>query len=114
MNFGAKVEQYATPAVLLGRPANDFVTGFLGHERVLKLLAVTPIDPGSLQRAAHPAEGHRVSSGATLAEALAQLLEADRASVPVYDDGGYRGEFNADSLQESLRALPAPEGDRNG
>jgi osmoprotectant transport system ATP-binding protein len=114
LNFGAKVEQYATPAVLLGRPANDFVTGFLGHERVLKLLAVTAIDQASLQRATHPAEGHRVPSSATLADALAQLLEADRESVPVYDDGRYLGEFNADSLQESLRALPAPEGNRNG
>jgi osmoprotectant transport system ATP-binding protein len=114
LNFGAKVEQYATPAVLLGRPASEFVTGFLGHERVLKLLAVTPIDPGSLERAPHPAEGHRVPSSATLADALAELLEADRESIPVYDDGRYLGEFNADALQESLRALPAPEGNRNG
>jgi len=60
LNFGAKVEQYATPAEILGRPANEFVTGFLGHERVLKLLAVTPIQPASLHRAAQPAEAPRV------------------------------------------------------
>jgi osmoprotectant transport system ATP-binding protein len=114
LNFGAKVEQYATPAVILGRPANDFVTGFLGHERVLKLLSVTPIDPASLQPAAHPTNGHQVPSSATLADALAELLEADRDSVPVYDDGRYLGDFSAHSLQESLRALPASEGDRDG
>ena len=114
LNFGAKVEQFATPAVILGRPANDFVTGFLGHERVLKLLAVTSIEPASLHRAERPAETPRVPSTATLADALAQLLESDRDSIPVYDDGRYLGDFNALSLQESLRALPAPEGDRNG
>jgi osmoprotectant transport system ATP-binding protein len=114
LNFGAKVEQYATPAVILGRPANDFVTGFLGHERVLKLLAVTPINPGSLHPITPPAESPRVPAGATLAGALAELLESERESVPVYDDGRYLGDFNALSLQESLRALPAPEGDGNG
>ena len=114
LNFGAKVEQYATPAVILGRPANDFVTGFLGHERVLKLLAVTPIDPASLRPSNQPAEGQRVHLSATLADALAELLEADRESIPVYDDGRYLGDFSAHSLQESLRALPAPEEARNG
>jgi osmoprotectant transport system ATP-binding protein len=114
LNFGAKVEQYATPAEILGRPATDFVTGFLGHERVLKLLAVTPIDRSSLQPLAKPADAHRVASSATLADALAELLEADRESVPVFDDGDYVGEFSAQSLQESLRALPAPGTDRHG
>jgi osmoprotectant transport system ATP-binding protein len=114
LNFGAKVEQYATPAEILGRPANEFVTGFLGHERVLKLLAVTPIDPASLQRAEPRVEATRVASTATLADALADLLEAGSDSIPVYDDGRYLGDFDARSLQESLRALPAPEGDRNG
>jgi osmoprotectant transport system ATP-binding protein len=110
LNFGAKVEQYATPAVILGRPANDFVTGFLGHERVLKLLAVTSIDPTSLHRTEQPAEAPRLPSSVTLADALALLLESGRDSVPVYDDGRYQGDFNALSLQESLRALPAQEG----
>ena len=114
LNFGAKVEQYATPPEILGRPANEFVTGFLGHERVLKLLAVTPIDPASLHRAERPPEAPQVPSTATLADALAELLEADRDSIPVYDDGRYLGDFDARSLQESLRALPAPEEDRNG
>ena len=114
LNFGAKIEQYATPAEVLGRPANDFVTGFLGHERVLKLLSVTPIDPASLNRSAHPAELPRVPASSTLADALANLLEAGSDSVPVYDDGRYLGDFTAHSLQESLRALPAPEGNGHG
>jgi osmoprotectant transport system ATP-binding protein len=109
LNFGAKIEQYDTPAVILGRPANDFVTGFLGHERVLKLLSVTAIDPSSLHSVAQPAALPRVPASATLADALADLLEAGTESVPVYEDGRYLGDFNALSLQESLRALPGPD-----
>jgi osmoprotectant transport system ATP-binding protein len=114
LNFGAKVEQYATPAEILGQPANEFVTGFLGHERVLKLLAVTSIEPASLQRSEQPREAPRVPVTATLADALAELLEAGRESVPVYDDGRYLGDFNARSLQESLRARAVAEGDGDG
>jgi osmoprotectant transport system ATP-binding protein len=33
-----KLEQYAAPDELLGRPANDFVAGFVGSDRTLKRL----------------------------------------------------------------------------
>jgi len=109
LNFGAKVEQYDTPAVILGRPAGDFVSGFLGHERVLKLLAVTRIEHSTLRHSAKPAEATEISGDSSLADALAALLETGRDSLPVYDDGRYLGDFDAHSLQESLRALPAAE-----
>jgi osmoprotectant transport system ATP-binding protein len=110
LNFGAKVEQYDTPAVILGRPASPFVSGFLGHERVLKLMAVTRIDPTKLRRHGRALDGQRIASDSSLADALAALLEAGRDSLPVYDDGRYLGEFDARSLQESLRAMPASGG----
>ena len=110
LNVGAKVEQYATPAEILGRPANDFVSGFLGHERMLKLLSVTAIDPASLRRSPEPAAGPRVPATANLSDALAELLGAGRPSVAVFDDEKYMGDFDAGSLQQSLRAVPAPQG----
>jgi len=109
LDFGAKVEQYATPAEILGKPANSFVTGFLGHERVLKLLAVTPIDPAGLVDHRSPPDGPRIDASATLADALAQLLESGRETLPVFRSTHYLGAFGASSLQQSLRALPAPE-----
>ncbi|GAC1656808.1 MAG: hypothetical protein NVS9B1_13010 [Candidatus Dormibacteraceae bacterium] len=107
LNVGAKVEQYASPAEILGRPANDFVSGFLGHERVLKLLSVTSIDPASLTRAERPAAGGPVPADANLADALALLLEAGRPAVAVYAGERYLGDFDARSLQESLAAVAA-------
>ena len=110
LNVGARVEQYATPAEILGRPANQFVSNFLGHERVLKLLSVTAIDPASLRRSAEPPAGPKVPATATLADALAELLGAGQPALPVFQNGNYLGDFDARSLQESLRAVPAPQG----
>ena len=110
LNFGAKVEQYDTPALILGRPASSFVSGFLGHERVLKLMAVTRIDPAALRHGRGHEDRPRVGADSSLADALAALLEAEQDSLPVYDDGRYLGEFDARSLQESLRTLPAATG----
>ncbi|MGW7262078.1 ABC transporter ATP-binding protein [Streptomyces sp. NPDC054842] len=40
---GGHLVQCAAPAELLARPADDFVAGFLGAERGLKLLSLTPL-----------------------------------------------------------------------
>jgi osmoprotectant transport system ATP-binding protein len=50
MSEGGRVEQFATPAELLGRPANAFVADFVGADRGLKRLAVTGIDPADLEQ----------------------------------------------------------------
>ncbi|RBY76859.1 ABC transporter ATP-binding protein [Geodermatophilus sp. TF02-6] len=72
MSTGGHVEQFAPPAELLGRPANDVVAGFVGADRGLKRLVVTAIDPAVLERppVVGPADG--------LADAGAAL---DRAGV---------------------------------
>jgi osmoprotectant transport system ATP-binding protein len=50
MSQGGRVEQFASPAELLGRPANPFVADFVGADRGLKRLAVTGIDADDLER----------------------------------------------------------------
>ncbi len=46
---GGKLEQYADPATILGAPANEFVARFVGADRGLKRLAVTPIELTDLE-----------------------------------------------------------------
>ncbi|MFD3910459.1 ABC transporter ATP-binding protein [Streptomyces sp. NPDC088147] len=48
---GGHLVQCAAPAELLARPADDFVAGFLGAERELKLLSLTTLAEVPLQRA---------------------------------------------------------------
>ena len=73
MSQGGHVEQFATPADLLGRPANAFVADFVGADRGLKRLAVTGIDAEDLERppVVHVADG--------LADARAAM---DRSRAP--------------------------------
>ncbi len=63
---GGKLEQYDTPAALLGTPATNFVADFVGADRGLKRMSVTPILPTDL---AHPPVVHLEDSLAT-AEAV--------------------------------------------
>ncbi len=47
---GGVLEQYDTPATVLGAPATPFVADFVGADRALRLLAVTCIDSVELDR----------------------------------------------------------------
>jgi len=46
---GGVLEQFDTPANLLGRPASSFVEDFVGSDRALKRLSVTPIGTTDLE-----------------------------------------------------------------
>src|SRR4051812_3248230 len=80
MSQGGKVEQFATPAELLGRPASPFVADFVGAARGLKRLAVTGIDTAALERppVVHVADG--------LADARSALERAGARWAVVLDD----------------------------
>ena len=45
---GGLLQQYASPAEVLAHPATSFVAGFVGADRGLRRLAVTPVEPGDL------------------------------------------------------------------
>ncbi|MFI0895769.1 ABC transporter ATP-binding protein [Streptomyces sp. NPDC020983] len=50
--YGAgRIEQYDSPAAVLGDPASPYVAGFVGADRGLKRLSVTAITPADLDRA---------------------------------------------------------------
>jgi osmoprotectant transport system ATP-binding protein len=82
MSTGGRVEQFAPPAELLGRPANDVVADFVGADRGLKRLAVTAVDPTDLEQP--PVVG--LADG--LAEAGAVLDRAGAGWAVVLDEVG--------------------------
>ncbi len=77
---GGKLQQYADPATLLGAPATEFVADFVGADRGLKRLAVTPIGPDDLE---HPPIVH--VNDAT-SEAAAAMERAGARWAVVLDD----------------------------
>ncbi|MBW8767866.1 MAG: ATP-binding cassette domain-containing protein, partial [Geodermatophilales bacterium] len=108
MSAGGHVEQFATPAELLGKPASPFVADFVGADRGLKRLAVTGIDTADLE---HPPV---VRERDTLAEARAALGRAGARWAVVLDDAGHlRGWLSGDraagagSVGEATRRMEA-------
>jgi osmoprotectant transport system ATP-binding protein len=93
LDVGGVLEQYGKPAEILGRPASGMVREFVGADRALKRLRVTPIDPDCLE---FPPT---VLPTATTAEARAAIEKAEIGWVAVVDaDGilrGYVDESNA-------------------
>jgi len=104
---GGRLAQYATPADLLARPADDFVADFVGSTSGLRRLRVTTVDPALLE----PLDGVRagelggaIDVGATLEEALAAMLRDDRPMVGVRDGVRFLGVLTPAGVHRTLRA----------
>jgi osmoprotectant transport system ATP-binding protein len=82
---GGYLEQYAPPRVLLGAPATAFVADFVGSDRGLKRLAVTPIRVADLEQPpVVPASATAGEAGAALDAAGADwAMVVDAAGAPV-------------------------------
>ena len=82
LSDGGRLEQYAPPAELLAEPASDFVHEFVGADRGVRRLSVTPISE-NLLTPGEPADMPTVDGSASLYEALAAMLtaKADRVAV---------------------------------
>ena len=93
MREGGHLEQYDTPATILGNPATPFVADFVGADRGLKRLAVTGIDPADLD---HPPV---VQLDDTASEAAAALSAAGaRWGVVLDGEGQLHGWVGRDRL----------------
>ncbi|MGA4539808.1 ABC transporter ATP-binding protein [Uniformispora flossi] len=79
---GGHIEQYDTPLAVLGTPANDYVADFVGADRGLKRLAVTPVTPDDIE------QPPVVRLDDRLADARARLRAADARWAVVLDEAG--------------------------
>ncbi|NEA07057.1 ABC transporter ATP-binding protein, partial [Streptomyces sp. SID10692] len=98
-----RIEQFDTPAAVLGTPATPYVARFVGSDRGLKRLSVTAIEPEDLEEppVALLAEPAR--------EAAARLAASGaRWAVVLNGAGELHGWVSADALR------PAREGERVG
>jgi osmoprotectant transport system ATP-binding protein len=101
---GGILEQYATPAEILGAPATEFVADFVGRQRGLRRLSVTPISIDSLQPAGLAKGGPSVPVTGTLQDAMSALLTDDAGHVRVVDpDGNTVGILTSDGIHQALR-----------
>jgi len=88
---GGRLAQYDTPARVLGAPADEFVAEFVGADRGLRRLAVTPIEASDLERPPI------VQTTDSLAEAGRAMAETDaRWAIVLDESGALRGWVGAD------------------
>ncbi|MFF4365609.1 ABC transporter ATP-binding protein [Streptomyces sp. NPDC001594] len=105
------IEQFARPAAVLGAPATDYVASFVGADRGLKRLAVTPVGEADLTAVLDgEAPAASVALGASLREALAALLQQDAGRVGVTDpaSGALVGVLTPEGVHRALRRAEPP------
>lgn len=109
MKMQAGIAQYDTPENILTRPASEYVSEFLGRERLVRRMSVVQIDRSTLDRpGAAPVSGEpRVQLTSNLTEAFAAALASPTEHAAVFDGDHYVGTFTATSLLESLRRAHA-------
>lgn len=87
LSEGGRLEQYAAPADLLGAPATEFVREFVGADRGVRRLAVTPLRP-VMRPVTESDQVDRLPAvpvSGSLYDALAAMLTADALHVVVRD-----------------------------
>jgi osmoprotectant transport system ATP-binding protein len=100
---GGVLAQYDTPDAILARPADEFVSRFVGADRALKRLAIRRL--GEMELAPVANGGPRLDAAATLRDALSQMLADGSRSVVVVRDGEELGSLSLDRIT-SLLAEP--------
>jgi osmoprotectant transport system ATP-binding protein len=96
---GGHLEQHATPATLLTSPATPFVADFVGADRTVKALSVTPLDRSDLEPGT---AGTSIAATADLGQALVALLAGD-GRVEVRDGDRSLGTLTAETLVRQAR-----------
>ncbi|MGC5017507.1 ABC transporter ATP-binding protein [Micromonospora sp. DT47] len=86
LSEGGRLEQYDTPAALLGAPASPFVREFVGADRGIRRLAVTPVTREVLAPGPGGADLPAVPLGGSAYDALAAMLTSGTDAVVVTAD----------------------------
>ncbi|MGZ4608891.1 MAG: ABC transporter ATP-binding protein [Actinomycetes bacterium] len=102
---GGHLEQYDTPATILGAPATEFVAEFVGNDRGLKRLAVTPVSLEDLEPLPDGGvvDAPVVRLPSSLRDALAVILASDSGFAVVEKDGKPVGVLTPAAVHSALR-----------
>jgi osmoprotectant transport system ATP-binding protein len=107
MAEGGRVAQFGTPGELLARPADEFVSDFVGSTAGLRRLAVTRLDRAQLEPLDGVATGDlgaAIDLDSSLEEALSLLLRDDRPMIGVKDGAQFVGVLTPDGIHRALRS----------
>src|SRR5213082_1647795 len=97
MKMQAAIAQYDTPERILTRPASEYVSEFLGRERLVRRMSVVQIDARTLDHpdGGPPGDEPRIPLSSSLTDALAAALASPTERAAVLDADRYLGDFTA-------------------
>ena len=105
---GGVLAQYDTPEEILTNPASDFVTNFVGADRILKRLSLTRVSEMDLEPANGNGEGlPTLSDRLTVRDALSALMGAGVGRGVVEGDGGSRRLLTMEAIEGLTRGARA-------
>ena len=85
---GGVLAQYDTPENILSKPDSEFVSSFVGGDRVLKRLSLTRVGEMDLEPANGGTDGLlRIDEGLTVKDALSELIGSGHSRAVVEKDG---------------------------
>src|SRR5215211_2937332 len=88
---GGFLAQFDTPENILSRPDSEFVSSFVGADRVLKRLSLTRVSEMDLERAnGGTDELPRISARVTARDALSELMGSGHTKAVVEEEGENR------------------------
>ena len=110
---GGVLAQYDTPHKILSEPDSEFVSSFVGTDRVLKNLSLTRVGEVDLE----PLNGDgeklpRISEKLSLKDALSELIGSDSERGVVYSEDGSNGNGDRGTITlDGIRELSRADGD---
>ena len=98
---GGILAQYDTPENILSAPNSEFVSSFVGSDRVLKRLSLTRVGDLKLE----PANGQavdlpRLSDQTSLKDALSEMIGSGAERSVVVSDGNVIGSLTLDAIRQ--------------
>jgi osmoprotectant transport system ATP-binding protein len=110
---GGVLAQYDTPENILSRPNSEFVSSFVGADRVLKRLSLTRVGELDLEPANGGTHGLlRINEGVTVRDALSELIGSGHNRAVVEIDGEKR--LLTFEAIEALTSGVSPEASNGG
>ncbi|WP_374953098.1 ABC transporter ATP-binding protein [Pseudoclavibacter sp. AY1F1] len=100
----SKIEQFDTPANILAKPANEYVSSFIGKGAALKRLALIPVTDARIGAVASDSASLSVDSGDSLRDALDALVLSGAPSVTVSRGGRAIGSISLEDVSGALGA----------
>ena len=105
---GGILAQYDTPEQILTNPTSEFVTNFVGADRILKRLSLTRVSELDLEPANGNGEGlPTLSDRLTVRDALSELMGAGVGRGVVEGEGGQRRLLTMEAIEGLTRGARA-------